>query len=298
MNQKMTQRFFWVNHKQTFKSETTENYIWAPKREANGAYNQTYENLTYVQPGDLIFSFANAEIQAIGHAVSSCYEAIKPGGFAENWSNLGWRVDVNFCKLEKNFKPKNFIDEFKSLLPLKYSPMNEVGNGNQKCYLAEIGAELAYYLCEKLDFTNTQDMIPESFDLIDNLSETVKEAVVLQRIGQNIFRKKLLEIYKQTCALTRIQLPALLRASHIKPWSRSNARERLDPANGILLAAHIDVLFDKGFISFEDNGKVLLANDLISQIFNEQKIPEISQVISKDSSKYLQWHRENVFIRS
>lgn len=294
----MSQRFFWVNHKQTFKSEINENYIWAPKREANGAYNQTYENLTYVQPGDLIFSFANAEIQAIGYAVCSCYEAVKPGGFAENWSNLGWRVDVNFCKVEKKFKPKNFIDEFKSLLPLKYSPMNEIGNGNQKCYLAEISVELAYYLCGKLDFTNTQDMIPESFDLIDNLSETVKEAIVLQRIGQNIFRKKLLEIYTQTCALTRIQLPALLRASHIKPWSRSNARERLDPANGILLAAHIDVLFDKGFISFEDNGKVLLANDLISQIFDEQKIPEISQVISKDSSKYLQWHRENVFIQS
>lgn len=291
----MGQRFFWVNHKQTFKREVTENYIWSPKREVNGAYNQSYENLTYVQSGDLIFSFANASIQAIGTAVSECYEAIKPGGFAENWSDVGWRVDVKFDKLKNGFRPKGCINEFKHLLPLKYSPMNEIGNGNQKCYLAEISAELAYYLYSKIDKSDRQNTIFDQDNLLEFLDNTVKEAIVLQRIGQNIFRKNLLEIYKNTCALTTIQLPILLRASHIKPWSKSNAKERLDTANGILLAAHVDVLFDKGFISFDDNGNVLLADDSISQIFNEHKIPLFLKLLPADSIKYLKWHRENVF---
>lgn len=291
----MVQRFFWVNHKKTFKAELGGNYIWAPKREINGAFNQTYENLTYVQPGDIIFSFAGAEIKAIGCANSECYEAIKPGGFADNWADLGWRVDVDFIQSDMKFKPKLYIEEFKHLLPPKYSPMNAEGNGNQKCYLAEISPQLAYYLYSKLESVDKNIILFDYDDSFDDLSETVKETVVLQRIGQNVFRKKLLEIYKDTCALTNIQLPILLRASHIKPWSKSDPKERLDPTNGILLAAHIDVLFDRGLISFNDNGTVLMANRSVTKLFQEYNIPLVTSKIPENSRAYLSWHRENVF---
>lgn len=293
----MTKKFFWVNHKQTYMAEISGNYIWSPKREVNGAFNQSYENLTFITPGDVVFSFANGEISAVGYACSGCYEAPKPGGFANNWASVGWKVDIDFIKCDKALRPKDYINEFKDLLPRKYSPMNTSGNGNQKCYLAEIGSDLAQYLFSKLNLFNDDlsDFHHSTFPLIDDLSETVREAIVLQRVGQNLFRKKLLEIYHSTCALTRIQLPVLLRASHIKPWAQSNSRARLDPANGILLAAHIDVFFDKGLISFDDKGNVLMANETIAKFFYDEKIPYKSTLISADTSKYLQWHRDKIF---
>jgi hypothetical protein len=54
-------------------------------------------------------------------------------------------------------------------------------------------------------------------------------------------------------------IAALLRASHIKPWAKSSNPDRLNPANGILLTAHIDALFDCGFISFADDGTMLVS---------------------------------------
>jgi len=288
----MIQKFFWVNHKQSYKDEVGGNYIWSPKREVNGAFNQTYENLTYVQPGDIVFSFAFGVIQAVGYATSSCYEAPNPYGDALNWSGLGWKVDVNFSYCIQKFRPKDCFEEFRNLLALKNSPINILGNGNQKCYLAQISKDFANYLIDKVGLT-----VEESYLVKDSITiqETSKTALILQRIGQNLFRKRLLDIYKQTCPVTGIQLPILLRASHIKPWALSTSPERLDPANGILLAAHIDALFDNGLISFKDSGEILFANKEVLNIFTTQNIPQKNINLPFGSEIYLKWHRENLF---
>jgi hypothetical protein len=288
----MSQRFFWVNHKQSYRDEVGGNYIWSPKREVNGAFNQTYENLTYVQPGDIVFSFAFGVIQAIGYATSSCYEAANPYDDAVNWSGIGWKVDIDFSYCSKKFRPKDFFEEFRNLLPLKNSPINILGNGNQKCYLAEISIEFAKYLIDQVE-PLYKNFYP--IEEVISIPETSKAALVMLRIGQNLFRKKLLESYKQTCPLTGIKLPILLRASHIKPWALSSSLERLDPANGILLAVHVDALFDHGLISFEDTGEILFANKEVLDIFTTQNIPQKKITLPIGSEKYLKWHRENLF---
>ena len=76
-------------------------------------------------------------------------------------------------------------------------------------------------------------------------SATTRLVSTLARIGQGGFRDALMTIWERSCAVTSLTCPELLRASHVKPWSHSSRRERLDPNNGLLLAAHLDALFDK-----------------------------------------------------
>lgn len=86
---------------------------------------------------------------------------------------------------------------------------------------------------------------------------TDREARSLARIGQGQFRLDLNQIWNWRCAVTGVALQELLRASHIKPWHRASDSERLDPYNGLLLAAHVDALFDRHLISFDDDGRLL-----------------------------------------
>jgi hypothetical protein len=89
------------------------------------------------------------------------------------------------------------------------------------------------------------------------------EKLVVQRIGQDIFRASLLEYFDGTCAVTGLALPELLRASHIKPWAACELdEERLAVFNGILLSLNLDALFDRGFITFEDEGGMLMSKSL------------------------------------
>jgi putative restriction endonuclease len=92
---------------------------------------------------------------------------------------------------------------------------------------------------------------------------TETERVVVQRVGQNLFRAALLDYWQGRCCVTGLAVPELLRASHIKPWAVCDSdNERLDVFNGLLLAPHLDALFDGGWISFADNGKLLISEAL------------------------------------
>ena len=87
---------------------------------------------------------------------------------------------------------------------------------------------------------------------------TEAERWVVQRVGQDLFRKALLDYWQGQCCVTGLAVEGLLRASHIKPWAKcETAEERLDVFNGLLLAPHLDALFDGGWISFADDGSVM-----------------------------------------
>lgn len=92
---------------------------------------------------------------------------------------------------------------------------------------------------------------------------TESERLVVQRVGQDLFRNALMDYWQGRCCVTGLAVPALLRASHIKPWARCQSDdERLDVFNGLLLAPHIDALFDGGWISFSDQGSLLVSETL------------------------------------
>ncbi|MGT2505602.1 HNH endonuclease [Cupriavidus basilensis] len=95
-----------------------------------------------------------------------------------------------------------------------------------------------------------------------SLDATTKRRLVDARLGQGRFRSRLEDHWDAGCAVTGIQVRAVLRASHIEPWAKSDNTARLDPHNGLLLVANLDCLFDRGLISFGDNGALLIGATL------------------------------------
>ncbi|CUY42601.1 HNH endonuclease [Serratia marcescens] len=300
------QQFFWVNHRKTEKVEISEGFIWAPKTKVNGHKNQTYLNLTEVRPGDLIFSYANLKLGAVGKALSSAYDFEKPDEFRDSdevWLRDGWRIDVQFERLQAPIRPKQFIAQIQPLLPKKYSPLQKDGNGNESCYLAKLDnelGELLLELCDRKDlvsiddFTEFEEIEKDILEILSakELPETMKEALVKARIGQGFFRQEVLKLYP-ACPVTGVTMPQLLIASHIKPWRECNNKERLDPNNGIMLAPHVDALFDKGYISFTNDGVLIVKAD--REVVNAMSILGLTDVdkvtISESSHDYLDWHR-------
>jgi predicted restriction endonuclease len=107
------------------------------------------------------------------------------------------------------------------------------------------------------------------------------------------FRIALQERWGNQCAVTGCAILDVLRASHIKPWSLSKNRERLDPANGILLAAHIDALFDRGLISFSDSGTMLLSDRIGTQDRMMFRLPrKLRLKPTKAEQQFLAYHRK------
>jgi putative restriction endonuclease len=123
--------------------------------------------------------------------------------------------------------------------------------------------------------------------------ETETERLRAERLGQSKFRADLLEKFGGRCAVTGIDMPELLRASHIKAWSLSTDRERLDPNNGILLAVHIDGLFDRGLISFDDLWNLLVGGGVTETVLDTFHLTEIPRAAGLDerSLPYLEHHR-------
>ncbi|MBZ5753043.1 HNH endonuclease [Metabacillus rhizolycopersici] len=127
------------------------------------------------------------------------------------------------------------------------------------------------------------------------VTETEREQVIKSRIGQSTFKKALLDTEKK-CKLCGVSDERFLVASHIKPWSQSNNQERLDVNNGLLLCPNHDLLFDKGYISFDADGTILISDGLDegTRLFlNVNKTMHIS--MNEGQQQYMKWHRENVF---
>ncbi len=128
------------------------------------------------------------------------------------------------------------------------------------------------------------------------LTDTEREALIKARIGQGDYRYALLA-YWGGCAVTDCTIPALLRASHIKPWRAASAVERLDPYNGLLLTPNLDLAFDQGLISFDDHGQILLGSDLdpdSARALNLHSHLRLRQIEARHQG-YLAWHRDNLF---
>ena len=131
-------RYWWVNQNQTYRHEIGGGYLWSPKRKTNDQRNPFYESMREVAPGDVIFSFCDTRIAALGIALSYCRESPKPPEFGtagEYWEKIGWRVDVKFRELTHRIRPKDHIDEPRGLLPEKYAPLRSNGDGLQSVYL-------------------------------------------------------------------------------------------------------------------------------------------------------------------
>ena len=148
--------------------------------------------------------------------------------------------------------------------------------------------------------TNRDKFIRKISEDFLSITGEEKEAIVKIRINHDKFRSRLLGKYNCTCCLSgcNITNKDLLIASHIKPWKDSNSNEKVNDCNGLLLCVMHDRLFDRGLISFDDSGTILISsrmsnnNIIYSNIDSNRKIE-----VNSDNVEFLKYHRENIFIK-
>lgn len=140
--------------------------------------------------------------------------------------------------------------------------------------------------------------LPERFTIENNpiiITEHEKEYAVRVRKTQQIFRNKLLA-HESKCKVCDLNIQELLVASHIKPWNVSGNIEKLDMYNGFLMCPIHDALFDKGYISFSNNGQILISEQISEENYSKLAISsDISIELEERHFPYLEWHRNKVF---
>jgi HNH endonuclease len=151
----------------------------------------------------------------------------------------------------------------RGLLPAKYSPLQPNGDGLQSVYLTEVPTPLANALIQEigtayydaLSQLESSLKVSEDDESVDamrgrtDIGATQIDQLIKARRGQGIFRSNV-RLNEKCCRVTGTADPKHLRASHIKPWRICTDDEKLDGCNGLLLAPHVDHLFDRGYIGF------------------------------------------------
>lgn len=324
-------RFWWVNQNQTYRQEQRGHYMWSPKRRSDGHRHHFYDTMRVVAPGDIILSFRGGQIGSIGVAKSYCYESPKPIDFGNaglNWEAVGWRVDVHWSLLSHPIRPADHIVDLRPTLPPRYSPIRaQNGNGLQSVYLTEIPESMIHVLArligyEALTLMNAapqpianrvaerpereaklrndwEEKIEQKIVNNPNIENTERAALIRARVGQGQFRYNVRKI-ESACRITKVDNPEHLIASHCKPWRYADNSERLDGENGLMLTPTIDHLFDRGFISFENSGRLLISPvaDLgaMHRMGIEVNEPVNVGPFSEGQRKYLDFHRNDIYL--
>ncbi|MGE8406844.1 MAG: HNH endonuclease [Pseudomonas sp.] len=117
------------------------------------------------------------------------------------------------------------------------------------------------------------------------------------RRGHGKFRQDLLEVWGGACAVTKLACTEVLRASHIKPWADSTEKQRLDSDNGLLLSANLDALFERGLVSFDQQGQMLVSQRLSPEQCQALGLPRPLRFVPGAVGEYLKYHVEHVFQR-
>ena len=319
-------KYWWVNQNKTYRQERGGGYLWSPKRKSDRSRNPFYDFMRIVAPGDVVLSFAKRKIPSYGIVLSHCYEAPKPQEFGragDDWSAIGWRVDVAYQDFPEPLRPADHMDRLAPLLPEKYSPLLRDGRGLQSLYLTELPPRLMSQMALLIgkpmldvldrpplaarDLAREDNPIQERWERhlvkeiqqLADISETEREQIIDARVGQGRFRG-LVFAHERRCRVTKVDRPEHLIASHIRPWRHSSNEERLDPENGLMLTPNVDHLFDRGFITFSRHGRLVYSPAVDrDSLFRMGFDPDVHLDVGGFSalqSQYLEFHQDEVFL--
>lgn len=208
-------------------------------------------------------------------------------------NNMQSNIEIGCVILENVFFLEKWIDE-----PSDWS--RSIVSGKTYSTDTEIGLKLFNLVNERINGNSKSDK--EIINEIETEANALplkgeeKMAFVKTRVNQSVFRERLLKKYR-TCCLCNVENQALLTASHIKPWATSNADEKLDAENGFLLCPNHDALFDGGFITFDDDGQIIISNRLSQADCTFTNVTQTKKISLSDKNKeYLKYHREKIFV--
>ncbi len=234
----------------------------------------------------------NREITALQLAKSAGYDSFEVGN--KQYGNFAHKV----CDF-MNFEPEEERDgtPIWTYTICDASKQKDDNGCFQWILKSEVAAALEEMgLVKPISISNIFADIEEKSEKLEKANNKEREAIILARIGQGIFRENLINHWKG-CSVTGFRNTEFLVASHIKPWRDCDNDEALDMPNGLLLLPNIDRAFDRGFISFNSNGGILLSPQLHVSDAKALGLHENMKLrwCYPQHEEYLKFHRENFF---
>jgi hypothetical protein len=281
-------------------SEIEGNYLWAAKQPTAGSRKQSRQAITSIVSGDVVFAHVDGRIAAIGVVLDRARSAPDPRLTGSD----GWLVSVRFVKLNEPLPIKDHLPALRR---------ERAGKQSLDVYLVEVPESDAQVLRRKLsrlvedlegriasetDGKLLEQAIEEHIWQRTNITPLEKRQLSFARVGQGVFRENV-ERLETACRVTGILDRRYLRATHIKPWKDATDSERLDGSNGLLLSPHIIHLFDRGHISFADDGQLIISrhlNPYVRKAWNLER-PVQPHAFRPEQRAYLGYHRAHVFER-
>ena len=295
---------WWLNQSVTRRQELDAGYLWAD-----------VDGLQAVQPGELIFVHSGGCISALGLVTGAPFaaratHAVRRGRGARPRAP-GWQLPVHFEELAQPIRPKEHMAALRRVLSARSAPLRASGAANPRAYLSCVGPGLEALLRRLLggQVEQFERLAPSlgSAERADELAERALRAragltaaslkrLLMARRGQGAYRENV-ERCEQSCRLSGLLDRRHLRARHIKPWRDSNDREKLDGCNGLLLSPHFDQLFERGLISFANDGELLVARALNPAVLAAWGValPRNVGAFLPSQCHYLAHHRLQVF---
>ncbi|WP_419959163.1 HNH endonuclease [Psychrobacillus sp. BM2] len=301
---------FVVMQGETYQEERELGIIWSLQQDSGGQVPHSWLRMKEVNEGDRIFHYVKGNIVAISVAKTGC-QVISKSSAMENQKHLAdnsYLVELEYHELEEPLNIHSNFNEIVTLLPIKYSPFQQDGNGNPG-YLYPCNEQLVIKLLELISDLNIYQIDVEQLELaigtvrrterntlIPMIAEMESEVKLMIRKGRKKFRENLLALWENKCALCDIELPDLLLASPSKPWKDSTHKERIDPYNGVLLCCNHDALYSKGYIAFDGGGRLHISSSIPEEdyiIYNINPKKKISRY--EENKPYFKWHKKNIF---
>lgn len=216
-------------------------------------------------------------------SLNEIYDVIeKEGRLSYIFSNPNWKDNVRATIQRHCIQTKSY-------------------RGSEDLFRSVYGFGEGYWKFKNFDSSEYDNpIIDRQLKMIANLdiSNTEKEMIIKSRIGQGIFRDRIIQKYEH-CIITGINDNRLLLASHIKPWRSASNYERLSSENGLLLSPLYDKLFDIGLITFDDNMKILISNKLSCENVSRINIDTNKIYVNNPSNEMMvnmRYHRQNIFV--
>ena len=301
---------FVVMQGETYQEERELGIITSPQKDSGGQIPHSWLRMTEVNEGDRIFHYVKGYIVAISVAKTGCQlipHTIDKESQQDSSDNR-YVVELEYQELEEPLNVFSYFDEILPLLPIKYSPFQQDGSGNPG-YLYPCNEQLVIKLLEIISDLNIYRVDEEQLELaigtvrrternnfIPMVAEMESEVKLTMRKGQEKFRKDLLPLWENKCALCDIELPILLKASYSKPWKDSTQSERIDPYNGILLCCNHDALYTQGYIAFDGRGRLHISSSILEDDYVTYNINPKKKIARTEENKpYFKWHKRNIF---
>ncbi|OBT16229.1 hypothetical protein A9266_20010 [Vibrio tasmaniensis] len=297
--------YYWVNLGDSFEEVKKFNFLWAPSHTFTSGGAKTvsagWKHVPHVKKDDVIICHEDKHVIYIAQATSDAYSSPRPENRTfDKWKKDGFKIDVKLIVLDIPVNNAEFKYDVLERFNEQCSPKLFGSNAQAtQSYLVSIPDAVAAIILgcvgnEAAEITSPtsnskSNRRPKKADI-----ERERQAIVKSRIGQGQFRKDVLDLWNHTCPITQVNMPELLIASHILSWQLSNNEEKVDEYNGFPLAPNVDKLFDKGLISFTDDGDLLVSPSLDIDILNSMGISSQAKIegLYPEHAHYLKRHRE------